>query len=206
MQISKNGAAALSLRGIAAEMGMTAPALYRYFDSRDDLVTALIVDAYKSLAAALAASQETEEESHDKRIMASACAYRAWALTHRAEYSLIFGTPIPNYHAPVGITGPAAAQSLIELIRVLDAVYQDGLLTLNELSPALIKMLEPWVEKLGYTGPLSVIQLALTNWAKIHGLVSLELNGHLSDVPEEVNIGSFFEKEICSLVERMLTD
>ena len=202
-QIAKNGAAALSLRAIARELKITAPAIYNYFTRRDDLVTALIVDAYNSLSTALAASQETDEVSHYQRILASACAYRTWALTHPAEYSLIFGTPIPNYRAPMEITGPAAAQSMIELIKVLDAAYQDGQLTLNELTPALGEILEPWVEKLGYTGPLSVIHLALACWSQIHGLVSLELNGHLNDVPEDVDVEPFFEIEIRSMLERM---
>ena len=79
-QIAENGAPALSLRAIARELKITAPAIYNYFPSRDALVTALIVDAYHSLAAALAESQETGEESHTARIKASAHAYRGWAL------------------------------------------------------------------------------------------------------------------------------
>jgi len=202
-QIAEHGAASLSLRAIAREMGMTAPALYRYFCSRDDLVTALIVDAYHSLAAALAESQETDEESHTVRIMASAHAYRGWALEHPEEYGLIFGTPIPSYEAPLEITGPAAAESMAVLIQVLDAAYQDGVLSLAEPSPALLTLLDPWVDKLDYAGPPTVIHLALACWALIHGLVSLELFGHLAPAPEYGEVDPLFDAEIHAMVERM---
>jgi len=202
-QIAENGAPALSLRAIARELKITAPAIYNYFPSRDDLVTALIVDAYHSLAAALAESQETAEESHTVRIMASAHAYRGWALEHPEEYGLIFGTPIPGYEAPMEITGPAAAESMAVLIQVLDAAYQDGVLSLAEPSPTLLTLLQPWVDKLNYAGPPTIIHLALASWALIHGLVSLELFGHLAPAPEYGEVDPLFEAEIQAMVERM---
>lgn len=203
-QIAEYGAASLSLRAISGEMGMTAPALYRYFDSRDDLVTALIVDAYHSLAESLASARVAHSSGdHTEKIIATAKAYRQWAKIHPEQYSLIFGTPIPGYSAPMEITGPAAAESMIELIQVLDTAYQDGQLSVNELSPALINLLQPWIEKLGYAGPIAIIHLALACWAQIHGLVSLELHGHLSAVPEDVNVDSFFETEIRAMLARM---
>lgn len=202
-QIAENGAPALSLRAIARELKITAPAIYNYFPSRDDLVTALIVDAYHSLAAALAESQETAEESHTVRIMASAHAYRGWALEHPEEYGLIFGTPIPGYEAPMEITGPTAAESMAVLIQVLDAAYQDGVLSLAEPSPTLLTLLQPWVDKLNYAGPPTIIHLALASWALIHGLVSLELFGHLAPAPEYGEVDPLFEAEIQAMVERM---
>ena len=202
-QIAENGAPALSLRAIARELKITAPAIYNYFPSRDDLVTALIVDAYHSLAAALAESQETAEESHTVRIMASAHAYRGWALEHPEEYGLIFGTPIPGYEAPMEITGPTAAESMAVLIQVLDAAYQDGVLSLAEPSPTLLTLLQPWVDKLDYAGPPTIIHLALASWALIHGLVSLELFGHLAPAPEYGEVDPLFEAEIQAMVERM---
>jgi len=202
-QIAENGAPALSLRAIGRELKITAPAIYNYFPSRDDLVTALIVDAYHSLAEALAASQETGEESHSVRIMVSAHAYRGWALEHPEEYGLIFGTPIPGYEAPMEITGPAAAESMAVLIQVLDAAYQDGALSLAEPSPALLTLLGPWADKLDYSGPPTIIHLALACWALIHGLVSLELFGHLAPAPEYGEVDPLFEAEIQAMVERM---
>ena len=201
--MAEKGAAALSLRAIAREMGMTGPALYRYFHSRDDLVTALIVDAYNSLATALAASQVDNDHPHTERILDAARAYRGWALAHPQEYSLIFGTPIPNYFAPIEITGPAAAGGMAVLIGALDAAWRDGALKVEGVLSAAPEMVQAWVDKSDYDGPPAVIHLALANWAQIHGLVSLELNGHFAAVPGEINIDSFFEIEIRAMIARM---
>lgn len=202
-QIAELGAASLSLRAIARELSITAPAIYNYYASRDELVTSLIVDAYHSLAAALASASDAIQNNHTEAMLAGFRAYRSWALEHAAEYGLIFGTPIPNYHAPMEITGPAAAESMVVLIQVIDAAYQENEISLSPLSPALKTMLDSWSEKLGYTGPLSVINAALASWAQLHGLVSLELFGHLAPAQEYGPVDPFFESEIQSMVERM---
>ena len=106
-QMAADGPASLSLRGIAAEIGMTAPGLYRYFSSRDDLVTALIVDAYQSLGEAIDAAQNAAPRGdYPGRLLAAATAYRCWSLERPADFALIFGTPIPGYHAPQEVTVP----------------------------------------------------------------------------------------------------
>jgi len=202
-QIAECGAAALSLRGIARELSITAPAIYNYFPSRDDLVTALIVDAYHSLAEALAASKETNNESHTANIIASANAYRNWALAHAEEYGLIFGTPIPGYKAPMEITGPAAARSMAVLIDVLDAVWRDGAFEIDDTLPGTSEMVQAWIDKFSYEGNPAVIHFAMGCWAQIHGLVSLELFGHLTAVPEPVDVDVFFNIEIQTMVNRM---
>ncbi len=205
-QIAEHGAAALSLRAIARELNITAPAIYNYFPSRDDLVTALIVEAYHSLAAALAEAKDTKHEDHVANIVASASAYREWALTHPEQYDLIFGTPIPGYHAPMEITGPAAAESMLVLIQVLDGAYQDGVLSLSDPSPALLALLQPWVDKLDYAGPPGVIHLALASWAQIHGLVSLELFGHFTPYPGNGDAKALFDTEIQTTAARMVME
>ena len=202
-QMATSGSASLYLRAIARELKITAPAIYNYFSNRDDLVTALIVDAYNSLATALAASQETDEESHTKRVMASAQAYRNWALAHAERYSLIFGTPIPNYHAPAEITGPAAAGSMAVLISVIDAAWRDDALNVDGAPPSPHEMIQAWIDKFDYKGDPAVIYFAMACWAQIHGLVSLELNGHFAVLPTEINVDSFFETEIGAMIERM---
>ncbi len=202
-QIAEHGAASLSLRAIARELSITAPAIYNYFPSRDDLVTALIVDAYHSFAAALAKARDANHDDHAANILASANAYRNWALAHPEQYGLIFGTPIPGYHAPMEITGPAAAKSMLVLVQLLDAVYQDGVLSLAELPPALLTLLQPWADQLDYGGPPGVIHLALASWAQIHGLVSLELFGHLAPALDYGDVGALFEIEIRAWVEQM---
>ncbi|MBT3388880.1 MAG: TetR/AcrR family transcriptional regulator [Chloroflexi bacterium] len=202
-QIAENGAATLSLRAIARELEITAPAIYNYFPSRDDLVTALIVDAYNSLRDALLVSQATDEKSHAERIFSSACTYRNWALTHPEEYNLIFGTPIPNYHAPMEITGPAAAGSMSVLLGVFDAAWRDDAIKTDGTFVSTPEMIQAWVDKLGYAGDPAVIHFAMASWAHIHGMVSLELHGHFSAVPIEISVDSFFEIEIRAMMKRM---
>src|ERR1051326_3182084 len=116
-QIAEFGASALSLRAIARELKITAPAIYNYFPSRDDLVTALIVDAFTSLAESQ--KQAVASISGNKleaRLSALGIAYRDWAIAYPQRYQLIFGTPIPGYEAPEQITLPAAAPSLVPLM------------------------------------------------------------------------------------------
>lgn len=182
-QIAANGAPALSLRAIARAMGMTAPALYRYFPSRDDLVTALIVDAYNSLAEALESARAAHAlDAHAARLRAAGTAYRNWALAHPQRYALIFGTPIPGYEAPAEITTPAAARSLNVLIEILAAAYAAGHLhpqgEFAALPGELAGRYRAFAESRGAELPPEVLHMALASWLRLHGLVSLELDGH----------------------------
>jgi AcrR family transcriptional regulator len=107
-QMAAEGTAALSLRAIARDMEMTAPALYRYFPSREDLITALIVDAFNALADALeAADAAPTQQDYGSRLRAVLMAYRGWALEHPTDFQLIYGNPIPGYSAPRELTVPA---------------------------------------------------------------------------------------------------
>lgn len=98
-QIAESGVAALSLKAIAKQMGMSGPALYRYFAGRDELITELIRDAYRSLADTV---RQTRDGGGDVRALAGAI--RAWALADPHRYFLIYGTPVPGYHAPEDTT------------------------------------------------------------------------------------------------------
>ena len=126
-QIAGFGAAALSLRAIARELGITAPAIYNYFQRRDDLVTALIVDAFTSLGKSQKNSiANLPEGDLGARLTTLGLAYRDWAVTYPQRYQLIFGTPIPGYEAPAEITVPAAAGSLVPLIETLPSFQHSG--------------------------------------------------------------------------------
>lgn len=197
--MAEHGAAALSLRAIAGEMGLTSPALYRYFSSRDDLVTALILDAFNSLAESQQACYEADRSlPFFDRLMSLAEDYRSWALQHPELYSLIFGTPIPNYHAPSEITGPAAQQGMVPLIRLLTEVYEAGQMdypkAYERLSPEFKRSLEVAGEERGYARPPEIVLLTLTGWGRIHGLVSQELYNHLPPVIE--NPGEYFRADM----------
>jgi AcrR family transcriptional regulator len=185
--MAEHGPAALSLRAISRDMGLTSPALYRYFSSRDDLVTALIVDAFISLA-------ESQEENFNAfrfapfrdRFLALAENYRGWALQQPELYSLIFGTPIPNYHAPAEITGPAAQRSMVSFIRLVTEAHATRRInypeTYSQPSSEFTQIMEDARNQKNFAGPNEVVFLTLTGWAHIHGLVSLELYNHLQSV------------------------
>ncbi len=122
-QLAEQGAAALSLRAVARELGMVSSAVYRYFPSRDELLTALIVDAYDALGAEV---EQTEATTRDAGVAVRwghvARAVRAWAIAHPNEYALIYGSPVPGYAAPVDTVEPAARPALALLRLLVDGV------------------------------------------------------------------------------------
>src|SRR5215469_7189005 len=108
-QLAEVGADGLSLRAVARSLGMVSSALYRYFKSRDDLLTALIIDAYDAVGEAAEAAVASHTARHAAARWAAACrAVRAWALANPHEYALIYGSPVPGYRAPEATIGPAA--------------------------------------------------------------------------------------------------
>lgn len=197
-QMAAEGAAALSLRAISRAMGMTAPAIYRYFPSRDDLVTALLLDAYDSLAAGIeTADAPLPRPDLRGRLFAIAHAYRAWAFAHPAEYSLILGTPIPGYHAPFEITQPAAHRASIRLGEVITEALarSDADLHTNSLAAASD-------DPPGFTTlPDHVRDAAIAAWAVMHGLVSLELYGHTTRLEDATD--SLYHQEIVRFAGRL---
>lgn len=129
--LAEVGAAGLSLRALARELGMVPSALYRYFASRDDLLTRLIVASFDSLGdavdAALASAahdsgtDDPAAESSDPatRFSTIAHATRDWARGRPHEYALLYGTPVPRYHAPADVTNPAGTRVQARLLDVL---------------------------------------------------------------------------------------
>jgi AcrR family transcriptional regulator len=181
-QIAEFGAPALSLRTIARALGITAPAIYNYYPRRDDLVTALIIDAYTSFGdSQLAARDAIPAEDLNGRLMATGMAYRQWALTYPQRYQLIFGTPIPGYEAPAQQVFPSAARSLSALVSVIEALRLAGRLqaaAFPEVKDEYKISFEQWKT---YGGQASVLSLsvAILIWARVHGLVSLEIAGNI---------------------------
>ena len=199
-QIAKTGAAALSLRAIARDLNITAPAIYNYFSRRDDLVTALIVDAFTSLGESQKeAIDEVPDHNPGMRLSILGFAYRDWALASPQRYQLIFGTPIPNYAAPVEITTQAAAKSIVPLAQTLQACWQTNVRGAQQNAPMsseLRTMLQEWSQ---FTGgvDIEVLYAALVIWSRVHGLVSLEL-GH--QFPAFItNPGEVFRREMATL-------
>ncbi|MFZ5877869.1 MAG: TetR/AcrR family transcriptional regulator [Chloroflexota bacterium] len=204
-QIAETGAATLSLRSIARELGITAPAIYNYFPDRDALVTALIVDAYTSLGESqLDAIASLPGEDLRARFAALGLAYREWAITYPQRYQLIFGTPLPNYVAPDHITFPAAAHAIVPLATSLQALYATGQLRTERLAtmtPELKSMLAAW-KKVDLNVDLEVLYLTVIVWSRVHGLVMLEIGHH---VPATItDPGEIFRREIVTMLLQYL--
>jgi len=183
------------------------PAIYNYFPRRDDLVTSLIVDAFNSLGDSQEVSiRDLHETDLKARISALGFAYRAWALTYPQRYQLIFGTPIPHYEAPVDVTVPAAAKSLLPLIMTLQACRDANILHsehLTSMTPELKSMLIEWSQFMeGYD--LHVLFTALVMWSRVHGLVSLEI-GHQFPAPI-TDPGEVYHQEIINFTNQYLLE
>lgn len=204
-QIAEAGASAMSLRAIARELGITAPAIYNYFPRRDDLVTELIVDAFNSLGESQQDSVcNLPSEDLSTRLTTLGFAYRNWAVTHPQRYQLIFGTPIPGYEAPADITTPAAAGSLEPLIETIQTIFAEGRLRVErsaEMTPGLKSMLEAWSQFTGGTD-IEVLYSALVIWSRVHGLVTLEI-GH--QFPSFItDPGEIYQREILSMIDEFM--
>ncbi len=204
-QIAVSGAAALSLRAIARELKITAPAIYNYFPSRDDLVTALIIDAYTSLGDYQIASRDAQAgKDLAGRLRAIGFAYRQWALEYPQRYQLIFGTPIPGYEAPFMEVLPSAARSLSALVSIVDALRIAKKLNAKgfpAVQPGYEQMFEVWR---GFAGDYDIFSLsvAMIIWSRVHGLVSLEISGNMP--PFGVDGDSLYRYEMESIIRQFV--
>jgi len=184
-QLAEHGAAALSLRAVARDVGMVSSAVYRYFPSRDHLLTALIVDAYDGLGATVEdAVRDIRTADFARRWMTMARSIRDWATANPHEYALIYGSPVPGYQAPVTTIGPATRVSLLMIQLLIDAAAA-GQLNERELHAPLPRPLRADLVQIRATfGTVSdaTIVHALTAWTALFGLVSFELFGQFHNV------------------------
>ncbi|MEV0185676.1 TetR/AcrR family transcriptional regulator [Streptomyces sp. NPDC050625] len=184
-QLAAQGAARLSLRAVARELGMVSSALYRYFPSRDDLLTALIIDAYDSLGeAAEAVAAEVRDAAPAERWVAVCEAVRRWALTHPHEYALIYGSPVPGYSAPEATVPPASRVGVLLIGIVREAYERRGVARTPlpaELAPEARRMAADLAPDL----PPEVVVALVAAWAQLYGLVGFELFGQFTKVVED---------------------
>lgn len=182
-QMGESGTAGLSLRAIARELGVTAPALYHYYPRLEDLITALIVDAFTALADHLtAAADGVSARRVAPKVWAMVMAYREWALTHPVDFQLIYGNPIPGYKAPQDLTGPLAWRPFEKLFALFgEALSTDELAIPTEyqtVPPSIAQYLAGWKKNAGVNIPNAVVCVLISGWGRIHGLVMLELFHH----------------------------
>jgi AcrR family transcriptional regulator len=198
-QLAEVGAAALSLRAVARELGMASSALYRYFPSRDDLLTRLIIDGYDALGEA-AETADDPTAPPAERWLAICRAVRGWALDHPHEYALLYGSPVPGYQAPRD-TVPAASRVGVLLGTVLGDAARAGLLPPTSGGRDALLISSDAVAVLGGVHPAideDVRVRALLAWSAIYGTISFELFGHF--VGSVVDADRYFDRAMTELV------
>lgn len=200
------GSEGISIRAIAREMGMSAPALYHYFASRDNLLTALIVDAFNALADAIEqARRDAAVEPLAGQLMAATLAYRAWALAHPTDFQLIYGNPVPGYDAPREITVPAVARGFRVFIELIAAALASGELVPTAEYRAIPPQLEPHFAALvardGYGVPPLALYLGVVAWPRLHGIIMLELFNHLQPVVGDS--AAFYQIQMANTLREM---
>jgi AcrR family transcriptional regulator len=184
-QLAASGAGGLSLRAVARELGMVSSALYRYYPSRDDLLTALIIDAYNALGAAAEDAIAADEASPASGRWTAAChAVRNWALANPHEYALIYGSPVPGYRAPEATIGPAARVPLAFVGLLRDALARGelrgpgGAAGALPVTGALAEQADALSAALAQPAlPPDVLVRAVIAWTTLFGMVSFELFG-----------------------------
>jgi AcrR family transcriptional regulator len=201
--MAAGGPDAISLRAIAREMGMTAGAIYSYYATRDDLVTTLIGDLYTELVdAAEAARDAVPADDPGGRILAWAQTVREWALANPEGFRLIYGDAVPGYQPPkdgpvpeaehracMGLTGLVAA-AWPEAGRHAGGRDYDW----SDFDPGLVEDVKEAFPGL----PPAAVALTLRVWGRMHGLMALEIYGHLRSLAREP--AAVYRDEMIDLV------
>lgn len=204
--MASGGPDAITLRAIAREMGMTANAIYGYFATRDELVTALIHDVYTALADAVdTAWESTSGEDPGTRIRRWALAFRSWVLANPQGFRLIYGDPVPGYRAPEGGAAPDAAHRVCTGLAGLAASAWPHVGHLDagsgfqwsDFDPGLLDKVRAAFPDL----PPAGVALALRIWGHLHGLVSLEVYGHLRT--QTLSPDKLFHEELTQLLRAL---
>lgn len=177
--LASEGAAALSLRAVARDLGMVSSAIYRYVRSRDDLLTLLVVDGYNALGDAVDAAVAEAPADPADRFRSAARAVRAWALAEPAWYGLLYGSPVPGYAAPSEDTVAPGIRVIGALLTIIDDAHRAGLLTppapAPALSPRTAADFATIRAQFGLTVPDGLMTAALTAWTTLFGAVNFDV-------------------------------
>lgn len=177
------GPEAVTLRAIAREMGMTAPALYRYFGSHEDLIRHVVGDIFSEIGAGIAAAIDAAGDGMTGKMIAACREFRRWGLSHKAEFGLLFGTPLPTLEAA---HDDVVAECAGKFSGVFFALFYElwrkqpfPIPADDEIDPGLRAQLASYQEALGADLPLGAGLTFLRCWVRLYGMVSLEVFGHL---------------------------
>ena len=192
--LAQDGAAALSVRAVARDLGMASSALFRYFPNRDALLTALIVDSYGSLGDHVEAA---ERAVHDADVLARWLAVchgvRSWAQEHPHEYALIYGSPVPGYAAPPDTIAPASRIPRLLGALLADLVARDGDVA-PDLPTDVSTAVGPVLATMPDGVPPDLLARGLMAWTFLFGAVSFEVFGHLHGVVADLD--AWFDHEV----------
>jgi AcrR family transcriptional regulator len=196
-QLAEAGPAAVSVSAIGKQLGVSGPALYRYFASRDELLTELVIDAYHDLADALSAAASRAPGLDPRaRLEGLARAYRSWALAQPHRYRLLFGPPLPGYDAHGERLVGASQGAMSQLLGILRE-FGDG--TIEPSAEPLASQLAAWAQRQDPgTDPATALR-ALLIWSRLHGIVSLEIAGNFASMG--IDPGQLFETQLAALTQ-----
>lgn len=207
-RLASEGPAALSLRAVARDVGMVSSAVYRYVESRDALLTALIIECYDELGSAVEAAEAAVPDRGDvgARWLAACRAVRGWSVAHPGEFALLYGTPVPGYAAPRDTVDPATRVVLV-LVRIVVDAHARGAETAAAppAGPAahelvtLIAGARDFVAARGLVedAPPELVVRTLMAWTTVFGTVSFELFGHIVGSVDDA--GAWFDVVVLRL-------
>ncbi|WP_111508785.1 TetR/AcrR family transcriptional regulator [Mycobacterium kyogaense] len=198
------GAAGLSLRAVARDLGMVSSAVYRYVASRDELLTLLLIDAYTELADAVDDAHRAAEPDWQRQLSAVAHAARTWARDQPARWALLYGSPVPGYHAPAERTVGPGTRVIGTLFGIVDTAVTAG--ALRESDTPVPQQLSSDFERLkaefGITVDDGTLARCFALWAALVGAVSLEVFGQYgSDTLTDP--GLVFDTQVRLLTEML---
>jgi AcrR family transcriptional regulator len=203
-QIAEGGPGALTLSAIAKAMGMSGPALYRYFASREELMATLVTESFEDLADTLdAVAEEVGAESPEDRLRAVANGFRSWALGAPHRYRLVFASPYGTGALDPARIIPAATRSMTVILSALNALKRSRASKVRDR--VLGHELEEWGKRQGSDTEYDegVLLLGLAAWTRLHGIISLEIEGFFSQIG--VDPARIFDSEVDHLISQCVS-
>jgi AcrR family transcriptional regulator len=199
-QLAAQGAANLSLRAVARDLGMVSSAIYRYFAGRDELLTALIIDAYNDLGTAVEQAEAAVDRPDLAGRFAAIChTVRAWSRAHPHEYALTYGSPVPGYVAPQDTLEPGSRVS-VALLRVLHEGVEAGVVRPQPgdwLSPAVHAEMADIAARAAPGVPPTVMARGMIAWTQLFGAVSFEVFGRMDRIVSDPD--PWFDHQVLAM-------
>jgi len=209
-----SGPKAMSLRAIASEMGMTAPGLYRYFDSYEELLRHVCASIFTELggdiqqaihAAAADPGPEQVTEKLTVKMVAACREFRRWALNHQAEFALLFGVPLPGFddgrYDIADECALAFAGTFFALFLELWSRAPFPVPAAEQIDPGLCAQLVRYRDALGADIPVGAVLTFLRCWIVLYGAVSMEVFGHINfALPDAAPMFEITLADLASLV------